>query len=163
MSIFSRLTHYDRPGPGVDKDGPKKPRIVVFFEVFFRKFFNLCKLNLLFMIPVVAVIAIIYLLMNLLLMVGINNLFVALIPVVLIFPFVAGLTYVTRNYAREEHAFIFSDFKDSVKENWGKFWPMASLPMRCSVCFIFLLVFIPQTFLPISFIIFPSVCAFLWR
>ena len=67
MSIFSRLTHYDRPGPGVDKDGPKKPRIVVFFEVFFRKFFNLCKLNLLFMIPVVAVIAIIYLLMNLLL------------------------------------------------------------------------------------------------
>ena len=121
MSIFSRLTHYDRPGPGVDKDGPKKPRIVVFFEVFFRKFFNLCKLNLLFMIPVVAVIAIIYLLMNLLLMVGINNLFVALIPVVLIFPFVAGLTYVTRNYAREEHAFIFSDFKDSVKENWGKF------------------------------------------
>ena len=40
------------------------------------------------MIPVVAVIAIIYLLMNLLLMVGINNLFVALIPVVLIFPFV---------------------------------------------------------------------------
>ena len=60
MSIFSRLTHYDRPGPGIDKDGPKKPRIVVFFEVFFRKFFNLCKLNLLFMIPVVAVIAIIY-------------------------------------------------------------------------------------------------------
>lgn len=121
MSIFSRLTHYDRPGPGVDKDGPKKPRIVVFFEVFFRKFFNLCKLNLLFLIPVVAVAAIIYLVMNLLLLAGINNLFVALIPVVLIFPFVAGLTYVTRNYAREEHAFIFSDFKDSVKENWGKF------------------------------------------
>ena len=39
---------------------------------------------------------------------------------------------------------------------------MASLPMRCSVCFIFLLVFIPQTFLPISFIIFPSVlCVFM--
>ena len=54
----------------------------------------------------VAVGAIIYLAMNLLLMVGVNNLFVALIPVVLIFPFVAGLTYVTRNYAREEHAFI---------------------------------------------------------
>lgn len=121
MSIFSRLTHYDRPGPGVDKDGPKKPRIVVFFEILFRKFFNLCKLNLLFLIPVIAVAAIIYLAMNLLLMVGINNLFVALIPVVLIFPFIAGLTYVTRNYAREEHAFIFSDFKDSVKENWGKF------------------------------------------
>ena len=121
MSIFSRLTHYDRPGPGVDKDGPQKPRIVLFFEILFRKFFNFCKLNLLFLVPVVAVGAIIYLAMNLLLMVGVNNLFVALIPVVLIFPFVAGLTYVTRNYAREEHAFIFSDFKDCVKENWGKF------------------------------------------
>lgn len=117
MSIFSRLTNYDRPGPGVDKDGPKKPRIVLFFEIFFRKFFNFCKLNLLFLVPVIAVGAIIYFL----LMAGINNLFVALIPVVLIFPFVAGLTYVTRNYAREEHAFIFSDFKDCVKENWSKF------------------------------------------
>ena len=36
-------------------------------------------------------------------------------------PFVAGLTIVTRNYAREEHAFIFSDFKDCVKENWKAF------------------------------------------
>ena len=33
-------------------------------------------------------------------------------------PFTAGLSYVTRNWARDEHAFIWSDFKDAVKSNW---------------------------------------------
>ena len=33
-------------------------------------------------------------------------------------PFTAGLSYVTRNWARDEHAFVWSDFKDAVKSNW---------------------------------------------
>ncbi|MBP5728235.1 MAG: YesL family protein, partial [Clostridia bacterium] len=33
-------------------------------------------------------------------------------------PFTAGLSYITRNWARDEHAFIWTDFKDAVKENW---------------------------------------------
>ena len=33
-------------------------------------------------------------------------------------PFTAGLSYVTRNWARDEHAFAFSDFWDAVKANW---------------------------------------------
>ena len=33
-------------------------------------------------------------------------------------PCTAGVCYVTRNWARDEHAFIWSDFKDAVKENW---------------------------------------------
>ena len=33
-------------------------------------------------------------------------------------PFTAGLSYVTRNWARDEHAFMWTDFKDAVKENW---------------------------------------------
>ncbi len=33
-------------------------------------------------------------------------------------PFTAGLSYVTRNWARDEHAFIWSDFRDAVKTNW---------------------------------------------
>lgn len=33
-------------------------------------------------------------------------------------PFTPGLCYITRNWARDEHAFIFSDFRDAVKENW---------------------------------------------
>ncbi len=33
-------------------------------------------------------------------------------------PFTAGLAYVTRNWARDEHSFIWSDFKDTIKGNW---------------------------------------------
>ena len=33
-------------------------------------------------------------------------------------PFTAGVTYVTRNWARDEHAFVWSDFKDALKANW---------------------------------------------
>jgi len=33
-------------------------------------------------------------------------------------PATSGVSYVVRNWARDEHAFIWSDFKDAVKENW---------------------------------------------
>ncbi len=44
---------------------------------------------------------------------------VLLIPCIAITgPFTAGISYVTRNWARDEHAFIWTDFKDAIKENW---------------------------------------------
>jgi len=33
-------------------------------------------------------------------------------------PATAGLCYVTRNWARDEHAFAWSDYKDAIKANW---------------------------------------------
>lgn len=42
-----------------------------------------------------------------------------LIPCVAITgPFTAGLSYVTRNWARDEHAFPWADYKDAIKANW---------------------------------------------
>ena len=42
-----------------------------------------------------------------------------LIPCILITgPIQAGMAYVTRNWARDEHAFAWADFRDAVKENW---------------------------------------------
>ncbi len=42
-----------------------------------------------------------------------------LIPCILITgPVEAGIAYVTRNWARDEHAFIWQDFRDAVKSNW---------------------------------------------
>ncbi len=41
-------------------------------------------------------------------------------------PFTAGVCYVTRNWARDEHAFVWTDFKDAVKANWKQ-----SLPLSC--------------------------------
>lgn len=44
---------------------------------------------------------------------------VALVPCLFITgPWTAGMSYVTRNWARDEHAFLWSDFKDAMKENW---------------------------------------------
>lgn len=114
MGMF--FGNYDRPGPGVRKDAPPQKAIPRFFSILQRKFFDLAKLNLLFCIPIAVVAMLVYLL-NLI----VPYLIIDLLPVILLFPFIGGLTYVTRNYAREEHAFILSDFKDAVKNNWKAF------------------------------------------
>lgn len=114
MGMF--FGNYDKPGPGVRKDAPQQKAVPRFFSIFQRKFFDLIKLNLLFCIPVALVAMLVYL-FNLV----IPYLILDLLPVILLFPFIGGLTFVTRNYAREEHAFIYSDFKDAVKNNWKAF------------------------------------------
>lgn len=114
MGLFNN--HYNRPGPGVNKDEPRKKPFFRFWELFFRKFWDLIKLNLLFCIPVLVVVVLMYFLGRFT-----GNTFVFALPVILIFPFIAGLTMVTRNYAREEHAFILSDFKEAIEKNWKLF------------------------------------------
>ena len=53
------------------------------------------------------------------LMVTVSQTLLFLIPCILITgPVQAGMAYITRNWARDEHAFIWSDFKDAVKDNW---------------------------------------------
>ena len=111
MGMF--FGNYDKPGPGVRKDEPKKKAVPRFFSIFQRKFFDLVKLNLLFCLPVAVVGVLIFALYRLT-----NNVLLDLLPLILLFPFIGGLIYVTRNYAREEHAFVFWDFKDTVKNNW---------------------------------------------
>lgn len=114
MGLFQN--YYNRPGPGVYKNQPKKKPFFLFWELFFRKFWKLIQLNLLFCIPVAAVLALTFLFGSF------SNLaIVAYLPIILIFPFVGGITMITRNYAREEHAFLLSDFMDAVKNNWAAF------------------------------------------
>lgn len=49
----------------------------------------------------------------------INSTLLLLIPCITITGVVTpGVAYVTRNWSRDEHAFIWSDFKDAIKENW---------------------------------------------
>ena len=108
--------NYDRPGPGISKDAPPQKAVPRFFSILGRKFFDFIKLNLLFCIPAAAVF-----LLTLLMARITPYTYLIFLPVILLFPFLAGLTLVTRNYAREEHAFIFSDFVDAVKDNWKAF------------------------------------------
>lgn len=94
MAGFFGLFDYSKPGPGVDKNGPQKKRIVIFFEIYFRKFWKLILANLLYVLVSLPVV---------------TNGFAH-----------AGLTYITRNFSEEKHAFLYSDFMDTIKKNWKK-------------------------------------------
>lgn len=114
MPLFH--SNYNKPGPGVNKNEPEKKPFFRFFELFFRKFWSLIQLNMIFCIPVIVAGILMYFLSS------VTTLsFIVFLPIIFISPFVAGLTIVTRNYAREEHAFILSDFTDAVKNNWAAF------------------------------------------
>ena len=56
-------------------------------------------------------------------------------------PAQAGMAYVTRNWSRDEHAFIWSDFKDAVKENWKQALGVSAItsviPLIVYVCYQF--------------------------
>lgn len=129
MSLFSLFNNYDKPGPGVSKDEPKKSAPIRFFEILWRKLSKLIQVNLIYMIPMVFVIAMmvgLYLLpvshfafnSKIFGTLDLFNLYVVPLPTMLLGPFNCGMAYITRNFAREEHAFVWSDFWDAVKENW---------------------------------------------
>jgi uncharacterized membrane protein YesL len=124
-------SNYNKPGPGVDKDAPQKPRFFVFFEVVKRKFWHLMKVNFLFVIfNILALVVANYistlLFQRIKLDGGMGDLIIriffgaiiTLIPVVTIGPVQAGFTYVLRNYSREEHSFIWGDFKENIVKNF---------------------------------------------
>lgn len=56
-------------------------------------------------------------------------------------PFTAGLCYVTRNWARDEHSFVWSDFWQAVKENWKQALATSTItgliPVVLYVCYTF--------------------------
>lgn len=130
MAGFFGLFDYTKPGPGIPKDAPPKPRIVVFFGILSRKFWNLIKINLLFILfNIPAVIGMLYAsmfyvpqntkdpLMDLVVRFAFGAFFIS-IPLITVGPAQAGLTYILRNYAREEHAFLWWDFKESALKNF---------------------------------------------
>ncbi|MHB8062066.1 MAG: DUF624 domain-containing protein [Ruminiclostridium sp.] len=131
-------SNYNKPGPGVDKDAPKKPSFFIFFEVLKRKFWHLIKINLMFVIFSIPTLVIAYFMSSVYVQklseYFLNNVNVTdgvlvdfniklilsvvmiMLSVITIGPVQAGFTYILRNYSREEHSFIWWDFK----ENFGK-------------------------------------------
>ena len=147
MSFFS--PDYETPGAGVPENEPQKPGPIRYFIVSGRKFWDMVVLNLLyflFSLPAIAIYTLIGLLflgnagdavggalaaegmtdiqilelkaaVHIVLSVGFGFLITALLgsgaPR-------AGLAFVLRNYSREEHAFLWSDFWENTKKNLGK-------------------------------------------
>lgn len=92
MAGFFGLFNYEKEGPGIEKDAPKKKTFIVFFEML--------KVNFWKFIP----ISLVYLLISLpVLTNGLAN---------------AGITNVARNTARDKHSFGMSDFFETIKKNW---------------------------------------------
>lgn len=91
MAGFFGLFNYEKEGPGIDKNAPKKHGFIVFFETFFRNFWKFIPINL------------VYCLLN--------------IPVITNGFANVGITHVARNTARDKHSFGLSDFFDTIKKN----------------------------------------------
>ena len=92
------LFNYAKEGPGVAKNEPQKRAFVVFWEIFIRKAWKITLAGLL------------WTLVNLpILTRGLAD---------------AGLTFITRNYSREKHAFLKEDFFETIKKNWRTALPV---------------------------------------
>lgn len=94
---FGGFFNYDKPGPGIKKDGPRKKTFFVFLETWFRNLWKLTKVSF------------VYSLLSLL-----------VIPSGLAS---AGMTNVARNLARDKHSFGLSDFFETIKKNWKQALP----------------------------------------
>lgn len=129
MGIF--FNSYNKPGKGIDPDAPQKRSFFRFFDIFFRKFWHFGKTNLLYTLALIPTFIILVMLMIFPASTVMGEadqgaeLFIVAIILVNLYismwgagPATAGMTYIMRNFAREEHAWLWSDFKDSFKTNF---------------------------------------------
>lgn len=92
MGIFGGFFNYNKPGPGISKDAPKKRTFFVFFETWFRNVWRLMPSGVVY-----------FLFSMLLIPSGLGS---------------AGMTNIARNMARDKHSFGISDFFETIKKNW---------------------------------------------
>ena len=141
--------YYGKSGKGdYRKEDLPKNRWQLFWEMLRIRFAGLIRLNLMYAVTWLPVIFV-SLFSFMALYSGATQVenvvfawLVILIPCILITgPFTAGISYVTRNWARDEHAFIWSDFKDAVKENWKQALGISAItsvmPFILYVCWTF--------------------------
>ena len=169
--------YYGKSGKGdYTKDDLPTNRWQLFWEMLRVRFAGLFKINLLYMIAWIPVIAIIIRavtmvmsgLMNLsdlqlqleageiaaeaynekqlmffdaLKVIALQTLGMLIPAIAITGPFTAGLAYVTRNWARDEHSFMMSDYFEAVKNNWKQALLTSTItgfvPMLLYVCAIF--------------------------
>lgn len=128
---------FTKPGPGVPKDAPPKHPFIVFFEILQRKFWNFVKINLMFLFfNLPAFLAGMFVMLGFfphiipdaldspegifsdMMMKLVLLTVIMCVPMITTGPAQAGFTYILRNYSREEHAFIWGDFKDAARSNF---------------------------------------------
>ena len=122
--------NYDKAGPGVDKNAPKKKGIFLYTELFFRKFLPLIKANMLYFVISLPVMAVYNFIIITVLSAALPQamkenawqlslIFTSIITILWgTGPATSGYTYILRNFAREEHAWIASDFFEKFRETF---------------------------------------------
>ncbi|MBP3638223.1 MAG: DUF624 domain-containing protein [Clostridia bacterium] len=135
---FMNNYYYGKSGKGdYKKEDLPTNRWQLFWEMLRVRFSGLVRLNLMYVVAwlptmIVLMMGVLSIFTGLvdengeivanaaeLLMSLINSTLLLLIPCITITGVVTpGVAYVTRNWSRDEHAFIWSDFKDAIKENW---------------------------------------------
>ena len=111
MAGFFGLFNYEKEGPGIEKNAPKKRAPIVFFEIYGRKFWQLFYANLLFLLTNILVVTR-----------GLAD---------------VGLCKITRNFAREKHAFVKEDFFETIKKNWRQALPVGTINLLVTALLIF--------------------------
>ena len=139
MAGFFGLFDYNKPGKGVRKDEPPKTGAALFLDIFSLRFWKLIQLNLVFMLCSIPAIVIVFFLsafavvwlasfqLNVTAFSAneVNAVYTVSACLTAIFIAVfgsgsasAGMAYVIRNYVNNTHAWVWSDFKDSMKANF---------------------------------------------
>ena len=130
MGLFS--INYNKPGPGVSKDGPQKHRVWQFFEIYWGQFSKLSLLNILYLICCLPLIGGLYLCFKIDVtsstlivlrtpgQIDIIGLALIILSIFTTFPATLGFTYVLRNIQRREHAWIWHDFMKHTRSNYKK-------------------------------------------
>ena len=127
MGIFG--INYDRPGPGVRKDEPKKKGIRRFFELFVRKFWDIVKLNLIF-----CLIALPSAVLFFLGFVGIGGWYALILSIAAAFPLggaVSACMFCIAKMLRDSPGWAGYDFRRKFRENFLQ----AALPGIVSAVF----------------------------
>ena len=120
--FFNKLYYGNPNKPDLKKEDVKTGRFKTFFTVLQIRFWQLIQLNLLY--SVFWIPAFMLLQGQLLIMQKTREPFSVLfylmmIPcMMLIGPATVSVSYILRNWARDEHSWVWSDFKDAWKGNW---------------------------------------------
>lgn len=138
---FLGLGNYDKPGRGIDKDEPQKRAFFRFFELYFRKFWQIMNTALIYFFAAIPAFILIlaasffvvssfcglnggalrtFLGDSYMYIVVIVSFLITLVYIAFIGagPASAGLCYVLGSFAGEYHTFIWQDFKEKTKENF---------------------------------------------
>lgn len=148
MGLFGR--GFQKEGPGVSKDASQKRKFFLFFELYFRKFWKLIQLNMLyFIVNILSVLAICVMLMSLSIQqepgvidgVALIAYGVLVLSGIILGPSTVAMCYVLRNYSNERHSFLMSDFFEHFKKNFKQAIPVGILSTIIPALFIFAIMY----------------------